>query len=280
MRPPRIIIGKAKHSSEALLKTHFSPFFTYSNLDWHRLLLFSVLVAITGMNTAHLTPPGKVTLPLAKGRGQHYITLLMAKKNGQHCTKIVTRQDIFKEKDQNPQFLLYFWATWCSDAVIMAYLAHDYSGNGMAEHTGRQMCTFHQRSIKPRSWQKIYKHLLVQHQLMHSPAKKKPVHLSKEEWFVGRLLSKDMASPGADNLVQRLTERIMNPRVGGGPQAMKVHMTNCSLTNSKVSPCSISCYIGPFLFPGDPCPSASHPGLPRRSGKPLRKAPCDGATSS
>ena len=27
---------------------------------------------------------------------------------------------------------------------------------------------------------------------------------------------------GADNLVQRLTERIMNPRVGGGPQAIKV----------------------------------------------------------
>ena len=40
---------------------------------------------------------------------------------------------------------------------------------------------------------------------------------------VSRLLSEDPASPGADNLVQRLTERIMNPRVGGGPQAMKVH---------------------------------------------------------
>ena len=30
------------------------------------------------------------------------------------------------------------------------------------------------------------------------------------------------SSSGADNLVQRLTERIMNPRVGGGPQAIKV----------------------------------------------------------
>ena len=46
---------------------------------------------------------------------------------------------------------------------------------------------------------------------------------------VSRLLSEDPASPGADNLVQRLTERIMNPRVGGGPQAMKVHRTNCLL---------------------------------------------------
>ena len=34
--------------------------------------------------------------------------------------------------------------------------------------------------------------------------------------------SSKKSSSGADNLVQRLTERIMNPRVGGGPQAIKV----------------------------------------------------------
>ena len=38
--------------------------------------------------------------------------------------------------------------------------------------------------------------------------------------FENLLLKKSFL--GADNLVQRLTERIMNPRVGGGPQAIKV----------------------------------------------------------
>ena len=93
---------------------------------------------------------------------------------------------------------------------------------------------------------------------------------------VGRLFSEDLASPGADNLVQRLTERIMNPRVGGGPQAIKVHRTNClSFTDFEVTPVRWN-----FLLPGYPCSSAPYPGLPRRSGQPLWKAPCDGATSS
>ena len=70
---------------------------------------------------------------------------------------------------------------------------------------------------------KLYKHLLERCQLKHRPATaakyaKASAHFKR---MVGRL-SEALASPGADNLVQRLTERIMNPRVGGGPQAIKV----------------------------------------------------------
>ena len=69
----------------------------------------------------------------------------------------------------------------------------------------------------------LYKHLLERCQLKHRPATaakyaKASAHFKR---MVGRL-SEALASPGADNLVQRLTERIMNPRVGGGPQAIKV----------------------------------------------------------
>ena len=70
---------------------------------------------------------------------------------------------------------------------------------------------------------KLYKRLLERCQLKHRPATaakyaKASAHFKR---MVGRL-SEALASPGADNLVQRLTERIMNPRVGGGPQAIKV----------------------------------------------------------
>ena len=60
MRPPRTIIGKAEKTIQSFVNnTIFPPNLTYSNLDWHRLLLFSLLVGITGMTTAHLTPPGR-----------------------------------------------------------------------------------------------------------------------------------------------------------------------------------------------------------------------------
>ena len=89
----------------------------------------------------------------------------------------------------------------------------------------------------------LYKHLLERCQLKHRPATaakyaKASAHFKR---MMGRL-SEALASPGADNLVQRLTERIMNPRVGGGPQAIKVLKIH-----------NIYCYIDllcTFLCPG------------------------------
>ena len=104
----------------------------------------------------------------------------------------------------------------------MTSFAHD-TANGIAEHAG------HVYSIRAQPWSphdREYSNTCSWYDTSNQcTALLLLQNVKSQRTFkrvLSRLLSDDPASPGADNLVQRLTERIMNPRVGGGPQAMKV----------------------------------------------------------
>ena len=172
----------------------------------------------------------------------------MANRKGQHCTKIVTRQDIYREiNGQTPNLSSSFELIYCShirrfllSTLLMVrqnipdgrrvYFICDLNHPIMTENIETPAGTTSANCTA----------LLLRQNVKSQCTLKKRM--------VSRLWSENLVSPGADNLVQRLTERIMNPRVGGGPQAMKVHRTNClSLTDYEVSPRRVSSFTGLFV---------------------------------
>ena len=113
MRPPRTIIGKAEKTIQSFVNnTIFPPNLTYSNLDWHRLLLFSVLVAITGMNTAHLTPPGRSPWPPGRSFWSLVRSPCWRPTERDNTVQKSSRDKISaaRETGPNPQFICLFWA--------------------------------------------------------------------------------------------------------------------------------------------------------------------------